>query len=254
MPYYLTRDGGRLHYQVNGSGSPALIFIHGWCSNLKHWSRQVPAFSRRHKVVRVDRRGHGRSSRPEGSFSHRHHAQDIAALTSSLRIRNAIVIGHAGGGPSTLEFAGRYPELVRAAVFVDAGLYRGVAKAQATPAPQLRGDDYLAAFRAQYRGFFHKQSDPRMVARTVAEAAQAPQQVFLNELHWIMRANTIAMARKVKQPVLWVVSSDSRQNAGYVQEYLPQAQFAQVVMAGHFLHLEAPEQFNPMLRRFVDTL
>ena len=99
MPFYTSEDGTRLHYRLVGSGRPALLFIHGWCGNLGHWEPQARAFGRRHRVLRVDRRGDGRSEAPARGYGPREQADEIAALARSLRIRGAVAIGHAGGTP-----------------------------------------------------------------------------------------------------------------------------------------------------------
>lgn len=254
MPFFTTSDNQKLHYQISGNGNPALIFIHGWCSNLTHWARQVSAFSKSHRILRMDRRGCGESSTPTTDSSPRQHADDIAALADALDIDDAVIVGHAGGGPTTLELARRHPRQVRALVLVDAGLYRGVSKANAKQIPfaqRLEREDYLDFFVPQYKSYFHPLSGSRIAERAARDAARTPQRVIVDEIQWIFRANTIAMARQIKQPVLWVVSSESKQTAEHVRKYLPQAQFAQVVKAGHFLHMEVPEQFNPMLKRFI---
>lgn len=257
MPYFTTTDKTQLYYRLAGSGEPAIIFIHGWCSNLQHFSQQVPAFSRRHRVLRVDRQGFGRSSVPAKDVSPRTHADQIAELARSLSIDDAIIVGHAGGGPTTLELARRYPAVVSALVLVDAGLYRGVDKARAQQSPfsrRLEQPDYLDFFIPQYKSYFHPLSGEAMAERAANDAAKTPQHVIVNEIQWIFRANTIAMARHVRQPVLWIVSSESKQTADGVRQHLKDIRFAQVVNAGHFLHMEVPDQFNPMMKRFVEGL
>ena len=261
MPFFQTPDGAQIHYQFLGQSrdphDPPLVFAHGWCSNLEHWQRQVASFSETHRTLAIDRRGHGRSTRPDGECSPEHHAHDMAAIMLSLDLRGAVVVGHAGGGPPVLELAGRYPELVRAAVFVDAGLYRGVPAEQAALSPavtRLQGPDYLPLFIKQYETYFHPITPLELKQRIAAEAAQTPQSVIVEELRWILRSNTIELASKVKQPVLWTVASESRATAAYVREHLPQARFAQVVGAGHYLHVEVPDQWNAMLRRFIELL
>jgi pimeloyl-ACP methyl ester carboxylesterase len=257
MPHFTTTDKTRLYYRLAGSGDQAIIFNHGWCSNLNHFSHQVRAFSRHHRVLTVDRQGYGRSSVPEKDVSPRTHADQLAELAGSLSIDNAIVVGHAGGGPPTLEFARRYPAVASALVLVDAGLYRGVNKSQARQSPtscRLEQPDYLDFLIPRYKSFFHPLSGEAMAERAAREAAQTPQHVIFNEMQWILRANTIAMARQVRQPVLWVVSSESKQTADGVRQHLKTVQFAQVVNAGHFLHMEVPDQFNPMMKRFIEGL
>ena len=52
-------DGMLSRYETRGVGNPPLVFVDGWCSNLRHWDEQVRHFAPRHCVVTVDRRGRG---------------------------------------------------------------------------------------------------------------------------------------------------------------------------------------------------
>jgi pimeloyl-ACP methyl ester carboxylesterase len=261
MPFFQTPDGAQLHYQWLGQSlrprDPPLVFAHGWCSNLEHWQTQVASFSETHRILLIDRRGHGRSTLPDGDCSPEGHAHDMAAIMRSLDMEGAVVVGHAGGGPPVLELAGRHPELCRAAVFIDAGLYRGVSAEQAARSPavtRLSGPDYKPVFIEQYETYFHPVTPLELRQRIAAEAARTPQSVIVGELCWILRSNTIELASKVKQPVLWTVASESKATLAHVREHLPQARFAQVVGAGHYLHVEVPDQWNAMLRRFIELL
>src|SRR3954463_16548048 len=56
-------DGVPIHYEVQGSGEPALVFVHGWAIDSRYWDAQVPVFARTHRVVTLDLAGHGRSGR-----------------------------------------------------------------------------------------------------------------------------------------------------------------------------------------------
>ena len=91
-------DLGVLNYEVEGSGAPAFALMHGWCSNLRHWDRQVEFFAPRHTIVRRDRRGMGQSA-PKPAASPSDHADDLARVMDAAGIEKAIVMGHAGGGP-----------------------------------------------------------------------------------------------------------------------------------------------------------
>ena len=50
-------DGVMIHYSVKGSGSPALVFIHGWCCDQTYWDKQVDFFAEKVKVVTIDLAG-----------------------------------------------------------------------------------------------------------------------------------------------------------------------------------------------------
>ena len=88
MPFHESPDGSRLHYRLAGSGEQGLIFIHGWCGNTEHWEPQARAFARTHRVLRVDRRGDGRSDAPEGGYHPRDQADEMAGLIEALGLRD----------------------------------------------------------------------------------------------------------------------------------------------------------------------
>ena len=52
-----------IHYEESGQGHP-VVLLHGGALDRRMWDDQVPAFERRHRVIRVDARGHGRSETP----------------------------------------------------------------------------------------------------------------------------------------------------------------------------------------------
>ncbi len=261
MAYFKTSDGARIHYRLEGKRSsrePVLVFIHGWCSNLEHWQAQVDHFRGSHRILRVDRRGMGKSTTTGQGHNGKQHAEDIAALLRSLKIRRAVAIGHAGGGPSTLELTRRYPRVIKAAVMVDSGMYpRATLNPPAGFGEILRPMlDALAAegnraLKVMYRGFFAPQADKAMVKGAIIDALQTPLPVVVAELE-SLACNTQAMARQIKQPVLWLTAAAVDQ--AYIGAQLKNVQFGQVVGSGHFPQMEVPDQTNAMIATFLDQL
>lgn len=260
MPMFETRDGARLHYRVQGrdTGLPPLILIHGWCSNMDHWEHQVKHFSRRHRILRLDRRGHGRSTTPGDGHTAKQHAADVAAVAKAAEFRGAIAIGHAGGGPGTLEFTRAYPRLVKAAVIVDSGMHplpdlegsgAGFGAVLRSMIDALSGPKGRSAFRQMYNGFFHPAGDRVLARQAVQDAARTPLSVAIDELRG-MAVNTEAIADGIRQPVLWLTAA--RADQAYIAAHLRKVQFAQVVGAGHFPQLEVPAQTNAMIETFIE--
>ena len=254
------QDGTRINYTVRGQGRPAFIFVHGWCSNLKHWDNQARYFGRNHRVLRLDRRGHGRSDVPAKGFTPRQHADDIAAVASRERIRNAIVVGHAFGGPATLQFARTYPQFAKAVVLVDYGIApKPTIGDPNDPFGALLGDMITAlrgkggskALRGMYAGFFAPQSDKRMVRQAIADAVKTPPEVAAAELEG-NAVDTAAIARRLRQPVLLITASPLDQPA--MEATLKRVQVGQVVGSGHFPQMEVPGQVNAMIENFAAQL
>jgi pimeloyl-ACP methyl ester carboxylesterase len=263
MPFHTTSDGARLHYRLDGtleSHHPALLFIHGWCSNLGHWSPQVKRFSRTHRILRVDRRGMGRSSTPGTGHTAAQHAADIAEVVRAAGLERVVVIGHAGGGASTLELARSQPDLVEAAVLVDTGLYplpdlddpsSAFGSVLASMIQALSGPDARRAFEQMYRGFFSPHCDRIVADRAVGDAMRTPIEVAIAELRG-MAVSTEAIARGIAQPALWLTAT--RADQAYIADRLRDVVFGQVVGSGHFPQLEVPEQTNGMIATFIGQL
>ena len=70
MPEIKTDDGCIIHVEVEGAqDGPVLMLSNSLGTNLHMWDDQVPAWSRHFRLVRYDRRGHGKSSVPKGRYT-----------------------------------------------------------------------------------------------------------------------------------------------------------------------------------------
>jgi pimeloyl-ACP methyl ester carboxylesterase len=106
-------NGVDLHYEVEGDGPP-LVLVHDHGSDHLTWDRVAPALTASFRVLRYDRRGHGRSGSGVGAADRRRHEDDLAALVERVHDGPAYVAGDAFGGSVSLGLAARRPELVRA--------------------------------------------------------------------------------------------------------------------------------------------
>ncbi len=273
MPIFTTTDGAELHYKVEGTerGNPPLIFIHGWCSNLNHWERQASYFQDSHRILRMDRRGMGKSTTPGTGHTPAQHAADIAALARHEGFSNAVAIAHAGGGPAGVFFCSGYPELARAYVMVDTALSPGVdldnptstsARFYADMIAKMTASDGEAYFRGLYTSFFGPQADRDLVASAVADASRTPVETRVKEIT-LMAADTATPAGTMRQPVLvlagpWLAdNSPPAVDLARLKDVFKQAQrveLARAIGSGHFVQLEVPDQTNAFIKSFVSRL
>ena len=72
-----------IFYEIHGEGEP-LLLIHGLGSSSRDWEYQIPQFSKMYKVITIDLRGHGKTSKPKGSYSIRGFADDVALFLEAL--------------------------------------------------------------------------------------------------------------------------------------------------------------------------
>jgi pimeloyl-ACP methyl ester carboxylesterase len=104
--------GTSLYYQLSGSGEP-LVLVHGSWVDHHTWDAVVGLLADSFTVLAYDRRGHGRSDRPDGQGSIREDAADLAALIEAHDLAPAHVAANSWGGTIALRLASDRPELFR---------------------------------------------------------------------------------------------------------------------------------------------
>src|ERR1700685_3121147 len=108
MSTVTTKDGTHIFYKDWGKGQP-IVFSHGWPLSADDWDGQMMFFGQRgYRVIAHDRRGHGRSAQTWDGNDMDTYADDLAALTEKLDLKDAIHVGHSTGGGEVTRYIGRH--------------------------------------------------------------------------------------------------------------------------------------------------
>ncbi len=118
--YYNIR-GFKMYVEVYGQGKP-LLFIHGNGGSINNFTKQIPYFSQKYKVIIADSRAQGKSADAADSLSYEMMADDYAALLDAMKIDTAFVVGWSDGGINGLLMAIRHPEKVKKLAITGANL------------------------------------------------------------------------------------------------------------------------------------
>ena len=105
-----TKDGVEIFYKDWGTGQP-IVFSHGWPLSADDWDNQMLFFlGHGYRVIAHDRRGHGRSTQTGDGHDMDHYADDLAAVTAHLDLKNVIHVGHSTGGGEVVHYLARHGE------------------------------------------------------------------------------------------------------------------------------------------------
>ncbi|MFV8753470.1 alpha/beta fold hydrolase [Nannocystaceae bacterium ST9] len=108
-----------LHYEDFGAGKP-LVLLHGFGGCSQNWQPFTAELSMHHRLIVVDLRGHGHSTNPDDTFTHRDAATDVLGLLDELGIEHFSAMGMSTGAMALLHMATRQPERIESMVLISA--------------------------------------------------------------------------------------------------------------------------------------
>jgi pimeloyl-ACP methyl ester carboxylesterase len=112
----------RLHIDDSGGDGRPVVLIHGWPLSAESWDDQTDALvAAGHRVVAYDRRGFGRSDKPDGGFDYDTLAADLDRLLTDLDLRDVTLVGFSMGGGEVARYVAAYgQDRLRSVVFAAA--------------------------------------------------------------------------------------------------------------------------------------
>ncbi|MAC24919.1 MAG: epoxide hydrolase [Myxococcales bacterium] len=267
--------GVRLHWVAKGSG-PLVVLLHGFPEHWYGWRHAIePLVEAGYRVLAPDLRGYNLSSKPAEVDAYHPEVlgDDVAALLDALGASEATVVGHDWGGAAAWFFAMRHPEKLTKLVVMNMPHPVVFAEAWKTLRQKLRSAyfyffrlrSFAAFFYRRFRAFpqrfmlwfFARRKlawrdlDPYARA-ALREGAMKAMMSYYTALLSRPPDETIALARKLEgKPVhvIWGTEDPAfaERLADPGEHVTPAATVHRVVGAGHFLHLERPDEVNAAL-------
>jgi pimeloyl-ACP methyl ester carboxylesterase len=251
---FATVDGSRVHYENYGKGDTALVLIHGWTCDTNVWRDQIADFSKRNRVLAVDLPGHGKSDKPEVTYSMDLFARAVDAVMRDAKVRRAVLIGHSMGTPVARQFYRNYPKKTLAIVAVDGPLMPFGEPAMI--------DNMTAGIRAPTYRDTIGQLFTMMTTNLAEEAKQrinsstanTPKHVIVSA--WEQMNETLKKGDdKINVPVLALMAKSPFFPPDIEQRYKSVAPGMEWLMwdgVGHFIMMEKPKEFNAAVLAFLD--
>ena len=262
---YRVIDAAELRYVEAGQGTP-VIFIHGLAASIYAWRKNLaPVAAAGFRVVAFDNRGFGFSAKPVHGYANADYVRLVIALMDSLRIADAVLVGHSMGGAIAAQVALEHPHRVRGLVLLAAAIGPG------TRAPTLWRLCRWPAFGSMLMRLRGRSLTARVLKSTYADPAKVTEQDV--DQYYAPVADPdfgralLAMLREFRFDTLegrlgtltaptlllwgeqdrWVPPGVGRRLASQ----LLRAAFVTVPHAGHSLQEEAAEEVNRLLITFL---
>ena len=252
---YATLDGARVHYVNYGKGSEALILIHGWTMNEDNWRDQFTDLAKRNRVIAIDLPGHGKSDKPQVTYSMDFFARAVDAVMRDAKVKRAVLLGHSMGTPIARQFYRKYPDKTLGIVIADGPLLPFGEKAMMEAmTASLRGPNYKDAMGQMFASMFGPKLTAESKELIQASRLNTPQYVLVSA--WESMADpSIWGEDKVNVPVLAIMAKNPFFGLDLEQRYrvvAPNLDFRLWDGVGHFVMMERPKEFNEAVLAFLD--
>jgi len=113
MPDIKVDDGCSIHVEVEGpERAPVLMLSNSLGTDLHMWDDQVAPFTQAFRLVRYDRRGHGKSDVPKGPYSMARLGRDVVGVLDGLGIAKINWCGLSMGGMVGMWLGAHAPERI----------------------------------------------------------------------------------------------------------------------------------------------
>ncbi len=244
-------------------GAPPLILSNSLGTTLEMWNPQLPAFSKNHRVIRYDTRGHGGSFVSSGPYTFEDLAQDVLAVMDALEIQQAAFCGISMGGHTGLWLGIHAADRFNAIVVCNSAAKIGspqawnerAAMVRAGGPPSMRSLADSAPGRWFTEGFVRERSAIVQRAQEwISGVAPEGYAACCDALASSDLRNEIA---RIDLPTLLLAGEfdpvTTVADAKDMQASIANARLS-VVPASHLSNLEAPREFDQAVLLFLATL
>jgi pimeloyl-ACP methyl ester carboxylesterase len=237
---YAPVNGIKIWYATFGRGTP-VILLHGGLANANYWGLLVRTLAPHYRVIVVDSRGHGRSSRNAEPYGYDLMASDVIGLMDDLKIDKAALIGWSDGAIIGLDIALHHPERL-------SKLFAFAANSDPSGVKDVNQSAVFTAFIARARKEYEELSPtPTQYDSFLAQITK----MWQTQPHW-----TTAELRTIKVPT-WIVDADHdeairRENTLFMADNIGGSGLLIQPEVSHFSFLQDPAQFNGDVLHFLE--
>lgn len=266
--YFDTQDDAHIYYEVRGSGKP-IVLVHGWQCSHVFWQRNADVLAEDHRVITLDLRGHGNSSKGLHGITIRQFARDIHGLMKYLGTEDAVLMGWSMGGPVVLSYYKQYgSEMLCGLGLVDMTPFPFSPEAWNTQG--LRGYN-MDGFNAQVNRLIYEREAyfetfaanifrngvrPEGTEWVIEEFRKLPPWISAAAYSDYLSSDYTGVLPSIEIPVLVVnangpVFANGIEQGRHIASQIPKGEFVPFYESGHMLFYEEADKFNCLVKEFA---
>lgn len=251
----------KVHYVEAGGGDRTVVFVPGWMMTAEVWREQIPYFaSRGFRVLAIDPRSHGQTTRTEEGNTYQQQAADLNAFVRTLKIRRPILVGWSAGVVVLLEYvSSSEAEPPERLVLVDGGVLGfkeadypgGMTMQQARSIVLSFQEDRAKATDQFVQGMFKSRQPQLLITEITQTSMKVPTGTVVSLLMDLFTGDRRPLLPRVRVPTLIVMADINRLLGEYLQSKIGGSKLEVIPEAGHAVFLEKPQAFNQVLESFL---
>jgi pimeloyl-ACP methyl ester carboxylesterase len=220
-------------------GKP-VIMLHGGLGNSDYFGNQVPVLAKKYRVIVMDSRGHGRSTRDPQPYGYDLMAEDVIGLLDFLKVPKAAVVGWSDGAILGLDIAIHHPDRITK-------LFAFAANSDPSGVADISNSKVFNAYIER-------------AGQEYAKISPTPDEynAFVDQIGkmWASQPSfTKAQLAGITTPT-WIVDGDhdeaiKRENTEFMASTIPGAGLLILPQVSHFAFLQDPVGFNVLLLHFL---
>lgn len=248
----------RIHVRIDGPDeAPALLLSNSLGTNLGMWDPQIPALSKRFRVIRYDSRGHGASAAPDRPYSIPELAGDALAVLDAVGVAKAHFVGLSMGGMVGMWLMTHHADRLGRVVLANTSPHMGPASLWNERIRAVRGGGMSALVESILARWFtgtFRQRDPAAIERVADMLRATPPQGYAACCAAIRDMDQREPIRGVRGEALVIVGEHDPSTTPAVgrtiADSIPGARLVSLP-AAHLSNIEAPEAFTKAVLDFL---
>lgn len=279
---FTTREGIKIHMVIKGDPKkPTILFLHGFPDCWVSWKNQIPFFAQKgYRCVALSIRGYVDSTKSGdvGDFVLPKLIDDVKETITFLGVQSVILVGHDWGGAIATSFADAYPEMVKKLVVLNFGIkpifsdlirfnpkqffrswYIYFFQIPFLPELNMKLGDFVPlelVYRKELKTNLMSEDELNLRKFYCSQPGSLTSMInyyrgiFYDPNVWLKTSFQIKVPSKFiwgeKDPYLVVENLDG------LDRYIDDVTVVRIPDIGHFVHLEAPDQVNKEISKFID--